>query len=169
MHQKMSKYSAYYMFFTACICLNLASSFFNEVYRAGLMFALQFVTMPRVSGLQRAGDHYIQVSAVSSGYHQCGHVEWHNDQISHLRDTAGNQKIVICKSLTGLSSWQSRYSYFFFFDLVVSNTSQQDYYLAAIFIKKISWYCAVKFSVLMLLIFGNNTVPTCFGTFISCK
>ena len=141
-HPKISKYSACYMFF---LCLNLLKPCFfilqwslKGTFNFDWIYALQLVITPRVSGLQIAGDRSILVSAVSSGYHQCGHVEWHNDQIFHLRDTAGRQRIVICKSLTGLSSWESRYNSFFFFDLVVSNTSPQDYFLAAIFIRILS-------------------------------
>jgi hypothetical protein len=174
LYQKISKYSACYVFFP---CLHLLKPCFFILqwslqgrFNDDWIYALQLVIMPRVSGLQIAGDHSILVSAVSSGYHQCGHVEWHNGQISHLRDTAGSQKVVICKSLTGPSSWQSRYNSFFLFDLVFSNTSQQDYFPVAIFIWFLSGNVLWSFLVWCCwLLEKNNTVPICFGTFISCK
>lgn len=64
----------------------------------------QSVIMPRVDGLQIAGDHCILDLDVSSGYQECGLVEFHRDRISHMRDTAGGQEIVICQSLTDLHS-----------------------------------------------------------------
>jgi hypothetical protein len=32
--------------------------------------------------------------AANNGYPQCGHVDGHKEQISHLKDTAGSQKIM---------------------------------------------------------------------------
>ncbi|KEH35603.1 hypothetical protein MtrunA17_Chr3g0130371 [Medicago truncatula] len=43
--------------------------------------------------------------AVNNGYPQCGHVDGQNEQISHLKDTAGSQKIVMCQSLFDASGF----------------------------------------------------------------
>jgi len=57
----------------------LKSCIFNKVHWLDLVLIgfllLQFVIMPRVSGLPTAGDRCILGSTVSNGYPQCGHVE----------------------------------------------------------------------------------------------
>lgn len=92
----------FYMLLLSWVYVSPDSEVFLQIWCLINISLLQFVIMPMDNGRLTTADKKrpcILGLVVNNGYPQCGHVDGQNEQISHLKDTAGSQKIVMCQSL----------------------------------------------------------------------